>query len=145
MITKPIQLIVPEPDYDPGDEPIETLFISPEGADPDREVPGFFVIQIDGVYILADENTKSLPKQYPSLDAVHFYLREKYGWKIPLRVTTYVQTRKKGPRDFPAIWGAERKIGKKRVLIRARYIGSFRYWSGRPVDPRKVGTSAEFN
>lgn len=142
---KPTQFFVPEPDHDPGDEPIEILSIPAEGADPDREVPGFFFIQINGVYIPADDNTTSLPKQFPSLDAVHFYLREKYGWKIPLHVTTYMQTRNNGPRDFPAIWGAERRIGKKRALVRARYIGSFRYWSGRPVDPRKVGTSAEFN
>ena len=140
-----INLIVPNPDIDPGDEPITTLFISPEGADPDREVVGFFIIQIDGEPIRPDGSDGPLPRQFLSLDAVHAYLREQYGWKVPLHVTTYSAIEKRGARDFPTIWGGDRKIGRKRVQVRVRYLGSFRYWSGRLVDPTKVGTVWENN
>ena len=141
MPPKVINLVVPEPDFDPGDGPIEARFISPEGADPDREVAGFFIIQLNGKPVWPDG--AKLPQQFLSLDAVHAYLREQYGWKIPLRVTTYQKIDKDGERDFPVIWGADRKIGKKPVQVRVRYIGSFRYWNGRLVDPTKVGTSRE--
>lgn len=150
---KTINLVVPEPDIDVGDKPVTPIFISPEGADPDREVPGFFVIQIAGEYVWPDGHdanardepgaTPVMPRQFLSLDAVHAYLRERYGWKVPLVVTSRVRIREGGPREFPAIWGAERKKGRKRVQVRARYLGSFAYWDGRPVDPTKVGTARE--
>jgi len=60
-------------------------------------------------------------------------------------VTSYVQFTPGRPRDFPAVWGAERKIGKKRVRVRVRYLGSFAYWNGRRVDPTTVGTARENN
>lgn len=139
-----IRLIVPDPDIDPGTGPIKTLFISPEGADPDREVPGFFIIQLNGEPIRsAGESDKRLPRQFLSLAAVHAYLREQYGWTVPLRVTSYALIDRGGKRDFPVIWGADRKIGKQHVQVRVRYLGSFRYWDGRLVDPTKVGTPQE--
>jgi hypothetical protein len=146
-MAKPIHLVIPEPDLDPGDKPVKTLFISPEGADPDREVPGFFIIQFNGEPIWPDGSTpdKRLPRQFLSLAAVHAYLCEQFGWKAPLRVTTHIQIERGGPRDFPAIWGADRRIGKKHVQVRVRYLGSFKYWDGRRVDPTKVGTAQEIN
>jgi hypothetical protein len=144
-----IRLVVPEPDIDdPGDDPITPILISPEGADPNREVPGFFIIQIDGESIKMENPPTDkpwMPRQFLSLDAVHTWLRETYGWKVPLRVTSHVRITERGARDFPAVWGAERRIGKKQVRVRVRYLGSFRYWDGRRVDPTKVGTSREFN
>lgn len=145
MPPKVINLIVPEPDFDPGDKPIKTLFISPEGADPDREVPGFFIIQLDGKPVQPENSTPedALPQQFLSLAAVHAYLRERYGWTVPLRVTSYTRITKGGARDFPVIWGADRKLGNKRVQVSVRYLGSFRYWNGSRVDPTKVGTAQE--
>ncbi len=146
---KKITLVVPEPgDIDPGDRPITPLFIEPEGATPGREVPGFFIIQIDGEPIkpqTPSADTPWLPRQFLSLDAVHDWLRSTYGWKNPLPVTSRVRIEETGPRDFPAIWGANRRIGRKSVVVRVRYLGSFKYWDGRRVDPTKVGTSREFN
>ena len=153
MIKKPIHLVVPESNLDPGDEPVQTLFISPEGSDPDREVPGFFIIQINNEPVWPGDGSKPnndsgdtpvMPRQFLSLDAAYQYLREKYGWKTPMKVTSYVKTQHNGARDFPAIWGADRKLNRnKTVPVRIRYLGSFRYWDGRLVDPTKVGTRAE--
>lgn len=145
---KTIKLVMPEPgDIDPGDRPIKTLFIEPEGATPGREVPGFFMIQIDGEPIKPENASPDnpLPRQFLSLDAVHDWLRNTYGWKNPLPVTSHIRITDTGPRDFPAVWGATRKIGRKSVVIRVRYLGSFLYWDGRRVDPTKVGTANEFN
>lgn len=150
---RPIRLVVPGSDIDPGEEPVETLFIHPDGATPGREVPGFFIIQIDGKPVWPGDGhapsdaakAPALPRQFLSLDAVHAYLQDQYGWTVPLRITNYAATRRGGPREFPVIWGAERRIGKRRAQIRARYLGSFCYWDGRPVDPAKVGTTREFN
>ena len=152
-MAKSIHLVVPEPDSDPGDKPVEAVFISPDGADPDREVPGFFIIQIDGEPIWPGDGSKPadhpdlkrmMPRQFLSLDAVHTYLRDQFGWKIPLRVTSYVPTSRQGPRDFPAVWGAGTgRSARSTAKVRARYLGSFAYWNGRRVDPTKVGTARE--
>jgi hypothetical protein len=151
---KIIRFVVPEPEPEFADKELSGLvFISPEGADPNREVPGFFIIHINGEPIWPgdgrrpseDDDKPTMPRQFLSLDAVHGFLRETYGWKAPLRVTTYTRISESGPRDFPAIWGADRRIGRKRAQIRVRYLGSFLYWDGRRVDPTKVGTSREFN
>src|SRR3954470_750580 len=118
MTARPIRMVVPEPDFDPGDKPVTPLFISPEGADPDREVPGFFVIQINGEYVWPDGKKPEsgdgekppMPRQFLSLDAAYMFLKKEYGWKTPMAVTSYVRTETGGRRDFPAIWGGERRL-----------------------------------
>jgi hypothetical protein len=149
MAKKVIHLVLPQQDITPDDgKPVTPMFIRPEGATPGREVPGFFIIQIDGDPIKSSTKPSNpdfpwLPKQFLSLDAVHDWLRETYGWKTPLHVTSFMKV--DGTRDFPVIWGADRRIGRKKVQVRVRYLGSFAYWDGRRVDPTKVGTRMEFN
>ena len=149
---KNIRLVVADPDRehaDVGDKPIETTFISPEGADPNREVPGFFIIQLNGETVkMANPPPDQpwMPRQFLSLDAVYEWLRETYGWTTPLRIIGRVQIEPRAPQDFPAVWGAERRdVKRNKIRVRVRYLGSFHYWNGRRVDPTKVGTKQEFN
>lgn len=137
-------------DFDPGDKPITPLFVELAGADPDREVPGFFIIQIDGKPIWPhgadhpEDEKRPVPQQFPSLKAVHAFLQDRYGWRVPLHVTHYAKT--SDITRCPVVWGAFRRLRSgKRVTVRSSYLGSFYYWSGRPVDPTRVGTAAEFN
>jgi hypothetical protein len=149
----PITLVMPEPDLpeaDIGDKPITPLFMYPEGKVEGRETPGFFIIQLDGKPILPVEPVPGIPdgmpKTFLSLNAVHEYLRVTYGWTIPLRVTTFLRIEQRGKKDFPAVWGARRRLSDGvSVIVRVRYLGSFLYWDGRRVDPTVVGTSREFN
>jgi hypothetical protein len=67
-----------------------------------------------------------------------------YGPSPPLKISKYVDP-DADTRRFPVTWSGTRGKGKQRVTIQVRYIGSFRYWDGRRVDPTKVGTSYEFN
>lgn len=147
-----IPLIIPDPDPDdvpkPGEPPPKVLLISPEGATPGREVPGFFIITIDGDHVLSETTMHEgspLPRQFLSLDAVNAYLDERYGTAPPLHVRQYLRITRNGPTDFPAIWNGTRGKGKGRKQVTVRYMGSFRYWDGRRVDPTKVGTPREFN
>lgn len=144
------KLVIPDPDPallpEPG-QPVEMLFIDPEGATPGREVAGFFIITFDGVPVMPDRpvGNPDLPRQFLTLDAVNAYVRERSGQQPPLRVRHYVRLDRAGAKDFPVIWGGERRIDGRRVTVEARYLGSFYYWDGRRVDPTKVGTRNEFN
>jgi len=146
---KRIDLIIPEVDAENAPhagEPVRPLLLEPEGATPGRETPGFFVLKINGQWVRsATTSDPPLPRQFLSLDAVHAYLLERYGKAPPLRVAKYLMIESNGLNDFPAVWAGTRKSDKMRVPVRVQYIGSFRYWDGRRVDPYKVGTSQEFN
>lgn len=151
-MARKIELIIPDPGPDapkPGDNPPGVLLIDPEGATPGREVPGFFVLAIDGVHVLSDKkpdgDAPRLPRQFLSLRAVQDYLDNHYGTGNPLRVRQWLAIERGGPTDFPAIWVGTRGKGKDRKSVTVRYLGSFRYWDGRRVDPTKVGTTEEFH
>jgi hypothetical protein len=147
-----IPLLVPEIDPEdvpePG-EPVTPLLIWPEGMTPGRETPGFFVVRLNGEWLWPDtappDGQPQLPRQFLSLDAVHSYLTERYGAAPPLRLVKRVPIAQNGRADFPVVWAGTRGKGKARVPVRVRYIGSFRYWDGRLVDPTKVGTAQEFH
>ena len=143
-MVKRIDLIVPDPTDapEPG-ESVTPLFIEPEGRVPGRETPGFFVVRIAGEWVYP-ETEKSLPRQFLSLAAVNEFLTDRYGPAPPLRVSKYIDI-DGATLNFPAIWMGTRGKGKNRATVQVRYIGSFRYWDGRRVDPTKVGTSYEFN
>lgn len=152
MTDDPVRLVIPSPDPDDlpeSGEKVTFLAIEPEGATPGRETPGFFILRIAGEWVMPETPPKSgepeMPRQFLSLDAVHAFLFDRYGKAPPLTVWRRLAIQQNAPKDFPAIWRGTRGTGKKRVPVETRYIGSFRYWDGRRVDPNKVGTKNEFN
>lgn len=122
-------------------EPTTVLAIKHDNGKP--EVVGFFIIHEgwgdDPVFEKGKPRSPEAVMRWNSLYDAAAWVRERAGEDVMIAVMA------SGPQGQPTVWALTEKASKgtEPRLWRISYIGSYRYHSGRLVDPTVVGTDRE--